>query len=140
MDRLDRVKGILRIIDYKTGGKQKNIQSLSDLVDPKKGADFHAAFQILVYCLILSKESGNNEIQPGIYYLREIFGEKFDPRLSYPQKDEKKLNSFGFIEAEFELILTGLINNIFNADLPFEQTEILKTCENCEFASVCHRD
>ena len=140
LDRVDMVNGINRIIDYKTGGKEKNIQSLTDLIDPDKGTDYHAALQILIYCLIYSKISGNGEIQPGIYYLREIFGEKFDPRLSYVVNSEKKLSSFSFIAKEFELILLELINRMFNPDLPFEQTNNFRICENCEFAAICHRD
>jgi hypothetical protein len=140
LDRLDKANGIQRIIDYKTGGKPKKIESLSDLVDPETGTNFHAAFQILIYCLIVSKESGSSFIQPGIYYLKEIFSDKFDSRLIYEPAEDNKLSSFKSIEDEFELVLTELLNRIFNSELPFEQTANLKTCENCEFTSICHRD
>jgi hypothetical protein len=140
LDRIDKADGIKRIIDYKTGGRQKTIQSLSDLIDPEKGTDFHAAFQILAYCFIVSKETGSSDIQPGIYYLKEIFGEKYDSRLSYAINDEKKLSSFQSIQDEFELILSELLNRIFNPALPFVQTDELDTCKKCEFASICHRD
>ena len=100
----------------------------------------HAAFQILTYCLILSKETGNNLIQPGIYYLKELFSDNFDARLSLKPDKEIKLDSYSQIENEFETILGELLSQIFDPGLPFIQTNKIKTCEKCEFASVCHKD
>ena len=140
-DRIDKANGITRIIDYKTGGKLSSIKRMSDLIDPENGYKFHSAFQILTYCHIYSKESGNNVIQPGIYYLKELFSNDFDARLSLkPEKEEIRLDSYAMIENEFEGLLSELLSRIFDPASLFEQTNNLRTCSTCEFASVCHRD
>ncbi len=78
---------------------------------------------------------------PGIYYMREVFKENFDTQLHY--KPEKNVNEtivdFAIYENEFRERLTVCIEEIFNVEIPFEQTKNTKVCEYCDYAGVCNR-
>ena len=40
---------------------------------------------------------------------------------------------------DFEIVLTQILSNIFNPELPFRQTEHPDNCEYCPFKIICNR-
>jgi len=134
-DRIDKVGGILRIIDYKTGkveNKDLRIDSISNLSlkdDPGK------LLQVLAYALMFS------EMQPipvkqlisGIISLRKT--------TSYLIKTD--INKEDIINEEvlklFKIELENIIGSIYNTEEPFVQTTERETCRLCEFNNICNR-
>ena len=98
-------------------------------------------FQVLLYSLILSENDKKAEILPGLYFIREIFDENFDCRiiLNKGRNDSHPVNSFGLVADEFSRKLKEAIQEIYNEDKDFIQTDNLKECENCPYSIICHR-
>ncbi|MGD2091024.1 MAG: PD-(D/E)XK nuclease family protein [Candidatus Aminicenantes bacterium] len=42
--------------------------------------------------------------------------------------------------AQFENILTGIFQDLFNLEVPFKQTEEEKNCQYCPYQSICSRE
>jgi len=121
VDRLDRLNGELRIVDYKTGGNPDKMISISSLFEPNSAKKTAVFFQLYLYALIVSPHN-NSLLSP--YFLREL-GTRFD-------------NSAGPDElAEFKEGLESIISEILNPQIPFVQTENLKSCDYCPFKQIC---
>lgn len=136
VDRVDRLKGKTRIIDYKTG----NVKSLTFKVidelfkqgakDPKK-----EILQALIYTWALSENSSETDFQPAIYSLRNLFVNPFDPRIQY----NKKEFSFHEVKGEFISQLKQLIHEIYSSDNIFSQTPQVENCKYCPYREICQR-
>lgn len=121
VDRLDRLNGELRIVDYKTGGNPDKMISITSLFEPNSAKKTAVFFQLYLYALIVSPHN-NSLLSP--YFLREL-GTRFD-------------NSAGPDElAEFKEGLESIISEILNPQIPFVQTENLKSCDYCPFKQIC---
>ena len=70
-------------------------------------------------------------ITPGIYYMRDVFKDDFDTELH--AKPERSINDtvtdFALYEDNFKIQLTQSLEEIFNPDIPFVQTENVKVCQ-----------
>lgn len=136
IDRVDRVNGTLRILDYKTGNiSGLSFKTISELFasgkkDPKK-----EILQALVYAFILADETGEQEVNPVIYSLRKIFDETFNPNIRLEYGD------FSFPEIKNELVeeLKNLIAEIFSANNTFQQTQFPDNCKYCAYQKICMR-
>jgi hypothetical protein len=136
IDRIDSISGNIEILDYKTGGTESTFGELSDLFDHNARKRNKAAFQTLVYCWIYDSLHPNNQsIYPGIFGLKRIFKQE-KVRLSKKDSGEFGLN-FQEVKTEFEPLLSNLLEEIFNPDLPFFQTSLLEHCQFCSQASLC---
>lgn len=144
IDRVDQVAGISRIIDYKTGKGELSFKGIEQLFENNSEISKKSpyVFQTFLYAVLYQqKENDVKEIQPGIYYLRKIFASDFDWRL----KDSSNTNGLGFVE-DFKFYhdsflekLVKLIEDIFNPEIPFSQTNHLMNCEYCDFKVLCNR-
>ena len=137
-DRIDRINGELRIIDYKTGNVDYSFRSIDELFTGSK--DKAALFQVLFYSGILSRNNPNEPIvNAGIYSLKEIFSDNFNEMPYYPDKNSI-LKNYRSIAEEFESGINGLFYDIFNPEKDFEQTDDISKCTYCPFAGICHRN
>jgi CRISPR/Cas system-associated exonuclease Cas4 (RecB family) len=136
IDRVDRVKGTTRVLDYKTGDVKKfSFKAIEDLFirdekEPKK-----EILQALIYTLALSEESKNQDIQPAIYCLRKLFKDDFSPNIKWDKHD------FSFQELEQELVtnLKELISEIYSTENTFCQTSHVDKCKYCAYKKICQR-
>lgn len=136
IDRIDLRDGLIEIIDYKTGSTDLTISSIADLFDQSLVKRNKAAFQTLVYCFIWDSLNENSlPIYPSIYELKKIFQLK-NSRLLLKESNSSEVN-YQNVKSEFVPRLTALIEEIFNPDYPFQQTEIKEHCQYCSFASLC---
>jgi len=159
-DRLDIVydgqgRGILRVVDYKTGSPTKKLElgSMEELFcDNGKGSK--EAFQVLIYLFLLQHASSqtlkdlNLEpgtdlnayqlMQPHLYFTRQLM----------KQEEEKKtllydangpMEDFSQVAAAFEKQLKQLIASIFDTKEPFRQCESSHACSYCAFRAMCGR-
>jgi len=128
VDRLDTLAGKRRVVDYKTGKVELKIKSIDELF--KSGSKFNAmAFQLCCYSMILH-ELENNQYQPCVYPARELTIDSFDESLII---DATSINN------EFKVKLIQLLEELFSMDVPFEQTDDKKTCENCNYINLCNK-
>lgn len=136
IDRLEEKNGTIRILDYKTGGKTKSIKSLDELVQAKEKRAAHV-FQTFVYALVLSKELGKDRaIAPGLYYLQEITNENFTP---FVELESGVVEDFRPLSESFENLFLDKLEELFDENIPFAQTEILYNCTYCDFKDMCNR-
>lgn len=134
VDRLDSLKpGTVRIVDYKTGttsGKVNNDKVADFFIPSSKRPSI--SFQLYIYALLCKKSTnspikGSMAVEPCVYAVRDMFS---DVPESY-SINEKNLELF-------EEKLYGLINEIFDENVPFYPVPG-DNCKYCRFASICKK-
>ncbi len=142
IDRVDEVGGVTRIIDYKTGqvdeNKDLNIVSWDDFITGTKSGK---AFQVLMYAWLYQKKFNieNPDFNTGVISLRSLskgmisFGIK--PESRGPKDSQVNAEKLQF----FEESLNSILAEIFDSEIPFTQTDDLKTCQNCYCSKICNR-
>jgi CRISPR/Cas system-associated exonuclease Cas4 (RecB family) len=133
IDRMDRKQGVLRIVDYKTGKVElRSLESFADLVESNNHAE---AFQLALYAwMCLKSGTSGPTVKAGIYPMRTL-SRGFQPlalKKSETEFDEVSMR-------EFEDTLSGLVDEIFDEQIPFIQTEDPKRCEFCAYKNMCVR-
>lgn len=149
--------GTYYVADYKTGSvdeqKGMKITKVEDLFDPKKHDDNKALLQIMMYSYYLRHkpiDPVKDSMTPCVVRVRNLSsdkggmsdwlstGKEANPdRLALIGKD--RLVYAGEIEQQFESLLLEKIDEIFDLDEPFTQTEYTKSCNNCDFKNICRR-
>jgi len=139
IDRIDRKDGRLYIFDYKTGSAELSFPMLISLFDKENKTRNKAAFQTLVYSYILHENQHSiTNIHPGIYALRGIFEDDFDPSLRSKEIGNQPVE-FVAISDQFEDHFKILLEEIFNLEIPFVQTENEEHCKYCSYRQICRR-
>jgi hypothetical protein len=139
IDRIDLKDGKLYIFDYKTGRVELSFPLLLSLFEKGNKTRNKAAFQTLVYSYILHKSQPElAAIYPGIYPLREIFEENFDPSLRSKETGNQPVE-FISISGQFEAHFKTLLEEIFNTAVPFSQTTNEENCKYCSYRQICRK-
>jgi hypothetical protein len=140
IDRIDRVNGALRIIDYKSGKPAAlTFASMESLFDTAEKDRKKAIMQVFLYTWIYALETNEKQIQPIIYYARDLFKPSaFDPVIRQPVEKEKKvIDRFGDEWPLFEDCLRSCIDDLFDPNKPFVGTPLKKNCEFCYYKTIC---
>lgn len=141
IDRVDSLDRVLRIVDYKTGSGKLEFESVEGLFDKEAKDRPKAVMQVFLYAWMYQQlpEYTGMPIQPAIYYLRTLFQRSFNPVVEQKKGRGKadKVNSFQEFVADFEGKLRQCLDEIFNLDIPFTQTETGKACAYCSFRGLC---
>ncbi len=137
IDRLDRVAGRLRIIDYKTGNvKSLVFKDVPELFDCSAKEPKKEILQALAYSYIIKRGYYPNEpVDPAVYDLKKLFGNNHYP---YVKQGREQLN-FDKILDEFEENLVSLLQEIFSPENVFYQTGFTGHCRTCPYRLICHR-
>jgi CRISPR/Cas system-associated exonuclease Cas4 (RecB family) len=135
IDRVDRVNGVYRIIDYKTGLGATEFKEVQQLFDASKGNRPHQILQVFLYGMFYLLENPGVQVSPAIYYLRSVYKD-FDPTV---RCDRHPVEDISVYLPEFKERLNALLEGIFNPSIPFTQTENPKNCEWCAFRELCER-
>lgn len=147
IDRLDRFVNApneLRIVDYKTGRDKTGFMAVKDLFDASRKERNHAILQLLLYCKALLGEKKYSEcvVKPIIYSLVNID----DSRVGYKKNSDKNQFEYQNTEgkydsdiSEFNECLEQKINEMFDKDQPFVQTENENNCKYCKFKDFCRK-
>lgn len=133
IDRIDEVEGITHIIDYKTGSDKKmTFNHLEDIIKDSKNRPA-PVFQTFFYAWMTAKTLGNKNLIPNVYYIRNLYKD-FNADI----RDSKTvINNFNDYYDEFEQLLKQLLEEIFNPDIAFHQTEIEEHCRYCDYKDIC---
>lgn len=153
IDRLDiiRVDDIdtLRIVDYKTGGDNTNIDKLNKIFDDK---NYSAIFQLLLYANLYAEHNNYTKaIKPAIYKVQNFAKNEMSADITLkespindykniPTNNKKNANiAPDDFNREFVENIKHKIEEIFNPNLQFTQTTDSKRCEYCDFRQLCNR-
>ncbi len=119
IDRVDRVNGQIRIIDYKTGAVDKGKLGVKDWADLRQPKDGNKSLQLMVYAWLYMKNNpGTTELQAGIISLRNT--SKWVMWLKYFSSDVITRE----VVDEFEKFLKGVVEEIFNPKFSFEKNPV----------------
>lgn len=148
IDRVDEKEGRVRILDYKTGSGSLDFKSFDEVFEHNNDKRPKYVLQTFLYGILFKENEKSRDfakgktITPGIYYMRDVFKEEFETELHYKSK-EKNINEvitdFSVYEEEFREHLTECLEEIFNPEIPFKQSESTKPCEYCPYKGVCNR-
>jgi hypothetical protein len=142
IDRIDKVDGLIRILDYKSGAGSMFFRSVGELFDPLQKYRNRAAFQTFLYAKIFSEGSPPPSLPvcPGVYLIRDIYrpGFRYHFSIGTERKNIPVLNYAG-VDGEFSAGLITVLGNLFDPAEAFVQTEQPATCVNCPYRGICHR-
>ncbi|WP_302571241.1 PD-(D/E)XK nuclease family protein [Phocaeicola coprocola] len=144
IDRIDSKGESLRIVDYKTGGDADtpaNVQSL--FIPDKKRSNY--VFQTFLYasivCKKLREKNDSRLVAPALLYIHRAASENYSPviQMGEPRKPKEPVDNFAQYEGDFRENLKTLLEDIFNPDISFTQTEIEDKCAYCDFRALCKK-
>ncbi len=140
IDRVDKMEGWWKIIDYKTGiteAKHVKVKEWDDLAD---NPDLNIGFQLLLYGYLLGNRFSNPiSSSAGIISLRKIHSGF--TAVNVPDGESGKLSAMldSSKLARFEEVIRDILQNIYDLSRPFSQTRDLKICERCPYINLCGR-
>jgi CRISPR/Cas system-associated exonuclease Cas4 (RecB family) len=137
IDRIDELDGVMRIIDYKTGGFAPNEIKINSIDEITQNYEKSKAFQLLHYAYLCYNSPKINYptfgISSGIYAFRKMKNDVAPLTI-----DKKEGVSTQDLEA-FEQAIVKIITDIYDTNTPFAQTTDAKRCARCDFGGVCNR-
>lgn len=142
IDRIDRLQnGVTRIIDYKTGNAETRFESIDSLFDTHNKRRSKEAFQAFIYGSLFLEKYPDHIVQPGLYVVRNLYEKEFTPQFVTKESGKSaQVNAYNEYNDQFQNNLTHLLEEIYNAEIPFTQTEITDRCSYCDFKEICQRN
>lgn len=138
IDRIDSKDGILRIIDYKTGGRAEAPNSIDSLFGCDKNRSGHI-FQTFLYAAIVSRLD-SQKIAPSLLYIHRAASDDYSPIIQIKEdKVVEAVTDFSIYEERFREKLHELLAEIFHPDISFTQTEVEDRCTYCDFKALCKK-
>lgn len=140
IDRMDSKDGTLRIVDYKTGGDADTPPHVESLFIPDKKRSNYV-FQTFLYAAIMCRKQPTMKIAPALLYIHRAATGTYSPviQMGEPRKPKEAVEDFSKYEKEYRERLQGLLEEIFNPEKSFTQTEIIEKCTYCDFKALCKR-
>ena len=143
IDRMDTKDGILRIVDYKTGGDTQCPPDIKSLfIQDKKRSNY--IFQTFMYASIVCRklrEGGKDlKVAPSLLYIHKAASENYSPVIQMGEaKKREDVNNFSIHENEFRKNLTITLEEIFNPETSFSQTSVEDKCQYCDYKDLCKK-
>ena len=134
-DRIDKVNDEIRVIDYKTGKvKDSDVKINNKVVGITSMAE--KAIQLMIYKYLYLHEhfdKAEDSIKPCIIGFQKLsrglynldIDKAHELSTSFKETCDKYFNEF--------------LEELFNKDIPFAQTEDIKSCSICDFKCICKR-
>lgn len=142
-DRVDSLtNGVCRIIDYKTGACHLVFKDFDKLFGGKDAERISNTINTLIYAMIARRRRGV-EVQPALYYLREMYNGNYSPLLSMSSQTDKRkktpIERYSDIAEQFEEHLSKTLAEMFDPKVPFRQAEDPLACTYCDYAAICSK-
>ncbi|MBQ8672545.1 MAG: PD-(D/E)XK nuclease family protein [Bacteroides sp.] len=139
IDRMDSQGDTLRIVDYKTGGSPKTPHHIAHLFTPGDDRPNYV-FQTFLYASIMSRKQPQ-KVAPALLYIHRAANEAYSPviEMGEPRQPKMPVTNFAFYEDEFRERLQQLLEELFDQEVPFDQTESAKACEYCDYRCLCKK-
>lgn len=137
IDRVDEKEGVIRILDYKTGGKSHKIETIEELFTIGKSNRYGYGMQVLLYAYLYGlklKEMGKDlPLQSAVAYVtKSQCADDFVLNIENV-KAETVNKYFG----ELDECLKNTVCRIFDAEEPFVAKKNGNGCRYCDFRSYC---
>ena len=155
VDRIDLIstadgQRTLRVLDYKTGSpsiKQNGeidatrASKLEDLFQHGGGKGY--MLQTFLYDKMLRNEARRDArlrefmkypVSPALMFIRCAARPDYNPTLTIDGEEVTDLSRY---EAEFDVHLSALLNEILDLSIPFTPTDDSKKCANCPYRDIC---
>lgn len=127
IDRIDKLNGSLRIIDYKTGVvKPEDVKatSIESLFANKSFKE--KVFQLLVYDFLMETEKNpTDDSTSGIISTKAISNGLMELAINKQKPNQE-------IREEFKIEVARILSEIFDTEVPFEHNENAKYCTYCD--------
>ena len=158
IDRVDAKGDTLNIIDYKTGGDDKESKNSLEDIFSHNGKDSGYRLQAFLYSIAIKKliESGKDftddkdlswiekikamdikKIVPTLLYIhKKANAKREDFIIKYGGAPIEDINE---IADDYISFLDKTLHNIFDSKTPFEPTDKKERCVYCEYKSICGR-
>ncbi len=139
IDRLDKKNNTIRIIDYKTGSGDDFFVSCEELFSEEKHKNKKAIFQTLLYSYILNNDisfAQEKTYAPGVVWIKKIFTSP-DYSLKLGTRTKNQPLSLDLVKDEYIEQLKSHLENLFNPEIPFRQTEHTESCRACSYSGIC---
>ncbi len=135
VDRLDRVDGTLRVVDYKTSQPPTfAIRDVEQLFAVQHHKALHA-IQTLLYATIVSTEQ-QEAVRPCVLYLPAANTAGYDPTLRVGGAPVADVRTHA---PSVQACLADTLQQLFNPSEPFRQVADAKACLYCDFRTLCRR-
>jgi len=137
IDRVDRKDDVVRVIDYKTGRDKLDFESVPSLFSREERRN-KAAFQTMLYALLYkaNHHSTGSRIVPGLINRMNLFDRNFQFGLKV---GKNYVDNVDPLIPEFEQHLKLLLEELFDPNVPFDQTTNIETCNFCPYQNICYR-
>jgi len=147
VDRVDRLEdGSLRFVDYKTGSDKLTFESVEGLFHGPGAKTNDAVFQLLTYAYAYNDfqaSLGKPSDTPIHIEIIKVFSPGTSvgvpPSVSRNRQSIPLMCHTDEIVDGFRNRLNGLIKEIFDEKVPFNQADDIENCRYCQFVNVCHR-
>ena len=140
VDRIDSYGDQLRIIDYKTGKVTDSDVSFLEYDDLTNNPKKAKAFQLLMYAYLYLKLNPSLDFQSviaGNISFKNIKNKLIKISKKINSRTSKTLLIDDLVLESFEKQIKSVLQKIVNED--FTQTDDIKSCEWCDYKSVCNR-
>ena len=132
IDRMDCKDGVLRIIDYKTGGMAPKATDMESIFKGKHRD--HRIFQTFLYASVMCHKQAQ-KVSPGLLLIHRAASNSFTTDIIF---NKEKVSDFNLLDADFREHLQALLYEIFDRDIPFKQTENRpNACRWCDYSQLC---
>ncbi|MDV7137768.1 PD-(D/E)XK nuclease family protein [Maribacter sp. TH_r10] len=126
LDRIDKIDGILRIIDYKSGKVLPSQVAIFDWALLTEDYKYSKAFQLLCYALMYTENKPVNQLEAGIISFKNLSAGLLSFGIKESEKSRSKPNKSITQEtlSQFSTELKRLILEICNPNVPFNEKEV----------------
>ena len=132
VDRVDCKDGKLRIVDYKTGRTKMEFSDIADAFNPELKERPKFVLQTFLYAMLYAENNPEvqaEDIEPAIVTVRDLFSKSYSSQIT--QKKVGIVTSYADYDADFRILLTDLLEEIMNPEIPFTQCGDAK-CKYCK--------
>jgi len=138
IDRVDVKDGKVRIVDYKTGKDQLKYKDFPSLFEDQAKDHNKALIQTLFYTYVYEQVKKRQYVEPHLYTVRDfkegtLFKEKHKGGLVL---QDQSLEAF---KSMFADKLREKLEELFDENIPFVQTENKENCGYCPYKDICQR-
>ena len=113
---------------------------MKDLFDKDLKDRPKAVMQVFMYSHLYMQKYPNKIIEPGIYYLRNLFDSKFEPGvINKSGRSDDHITDFSMYRDEFKEYFNMCLDEIFDPEVSFTQTPTGEACKWCIFTNICKK-